>query len=319
MHAPWALAIGARLRERYGVEGQATAADDGIVLRVPDTDAEPPGAELVVFEPDEIEEHRDTDEVGGSALFAARFRECAARALLLPRRDPGRRSPLWQQRMRAAQLLEVAAQYPAFPIVLETMRECLNDVFDLPALVGCCGRVRGREVAVVEVETHQPSPFAQSLLFGYVGQFVYEGDAPLAERRAAALALDPGLLAELLGRAELRELLDPAVLAEARGRAAAHRTRIGRPATPRGWSTCCALLGPLTPAEIARPAPSTMRAGRGLARRSRGRAPAWSGPSRVRRRVVRGRGRRPAPRRAGRPGAARHPGGVHRAGRRPAR
>ncbi|MCY4726287.1 ATP-dependent helicase [Nocardioides sp. STR2] len=213
VHAPWALAINARLRERFDVDGQAVASDDGIVIRIPDTDAEPPTGEVIVFEADEIEQ-LVTQEVGGSALFASRFRECAARALLLPRRDPGRRSPLWQQRQRSAQLLEVASQYPAFPIVLEAVRECLQDVYDLPALVTLLGRVQRREVTVVDVATTQPSPFARSLLFGYVAQFVYEGDSPIAERRAAALSLDQGLLAELLGRAELRELLDPEVLTE---------------------------------------------------------------------------------------------------------
>ncbi|WP_322921771.1 ATP-dependent helicase [Nocardioides renjunii] len=213
VHAPWALAINARLRERYDVDGQAVASDDGIVIRIPDTDAEPPTGEIIVFEPEEIEQ-LVTQEVGGSALFASRFRECAARALLLPRRDPGRRSPLWQQRQRSAQLLQVASQYPAFPIVLEAVRECLQDVYDLPALVALLGRVQRREITVVDVATTQPSPFARSLLFGYVAQFVYEGDSPIAERRAAALSLDQGLLAELLGRAELRELLDPEVLAE---------------------------------------------------------------------------------------------------------
>jgi len=213
VHAPWALAINARLRERHGVDGQAVASDDGIVVRIPETDAEPPTGEVVVFSPDEIEEIV-TSEVGGSALFAARFRECSARALLLPRRDPGRRSPLWQQRQRSAQLLEVASKYPSFPIVLEAVRECLQDVYDLPSLVGLMGRVERREISVVDVATTQPSPYARTLLFGYVAQFVYEGDSPIAERRAAALSLDQGLLAELLGRAELRELLDPEVLAE---------------------------------------------------------------------------------------------------------
>ncbi len=213
VHAPWALAINARLRERFDVDGQAVASDDGIVIRIPDTDGEPPTGEVIVFEPAEIEQIV-TQEVGGSALFASRFRECAARALLLPRRDPGRRSPLWQQRQRSAQLLQVASQYPSFPIVLEAVRECLQDVYDLPALVALLGRVERREVSVVDVATTSPSPFARSLLFGYVAQFVYEGDSPIAERRAAALSLDQGLLAELLGRAELRELLDPEVLAE---------------------------------------------------------------------------------------------------------
>src|SRR6266540_3701278 len=154
------------------------------------------------------------DGVGNSALFGARFRECAARALLLPRRDPRRRTPLWQQRQRAAQLLTVASEFPTFPITLEAMRECLQDVFDLPGLVGLMRDVAARRVRVVEVETREASPFARSLLFGYVGAFLYEGDAPLAERRAQALALDSALLAELLGQAELRELLDPAAVAE---------------------------------------------------------------------------------------------------------
>ncbi len=206
VHAPWALAVAGRLRERYGVDVQAMHSDDGIVLRLPDTDDEPP-AGTAVFDADEIE-RVVTDEVGGSALFAARFRECAARALLLPRRNPGRRTPLWQQRQRSAQLLAVASGYASFPIVLETMRECLQDVFDVPGLVGLMRDVDARRVRLVEVETPQPSPFARSLLFGYVAQFLYEGDSPLAERRAQALSVDPSLLAELLGRAELRELLD---------------------------------------------------------------------------------------------------------------
>ena len=213
VHAPWALAINARLRERFDIDGQAMASDDGIVIRIPDTDAEPPTGEIIVFEPGEIEQ-LVTQEVGGSALFASRFRECAARALLLPRRDPGRRSPLWQQRQRSAQLLEVAARYPSFPIVLEAVRECLQDVYDLPSLTALLGRIDRREVTVVDIATTTPSPYARSLLFGYVAQFVYEGDSPIAERRAAALSLDQGLLAELLGRAELRELLDPEVLTE---------------------------------------------------------------------------------------------------------
>ncbi|MGV8897097.1 MAG: Lhr family ATP-dependent helicase [Rhodoglobus sp.] len=211
VHAPWALAISARVRDRLGVDGAAMAGDDGIVVRIPDSDAEPPGAELFLFEKDELEA-TVTEEVGGSALFSARFRECAARALLLPRRDPGRRSPLWQQRQRASQLLDVARKYPSFPIVLETVREVLQDVYDLPALMTLTNELATRKIRMVEAETEVPSPFARSLLFGYVAAFMYEGDSPLAERRAAALSLDPTLLAELLGRAELRELLDPAVI-----------------------------------------------------------------------------------------------------------
>jgi ATP-dependent Lhr-like helicase len=249
VHAPWALAINARLRERYGVDGQAVASDDGIVIRIPDTDADPPSGDLLVFEPDEIED-LVTQEVGGSALFAARFRECAARALLLPRRDPGRRSPLWQQRQRSAALLEVASRYPSFPIVLEAVRECLQDVYDLPALVALMRRVERREVQVADVATHAPSPFARSLLFGYVAQFMYEGDSPIAERRAAALSLDQGLLAELLGRAELRELLDPEVLAEVE--AEVQRLAPDRRARDaEGLVDTLRLLGPLTTEEAA--------------------------------------------------------------------
>ncbi|MER7440930.1 Lhr family helicase [Micromonospora avicenniae] len=213
VNAPWALAIGRRLTERYGVDAQVMPSDDGIVVRLPDTVDEPPGADVVAFEPDEIAQLVE-ESVGTSALFAARFRECAARSLLLPRRDPRRRQPLWQQRQRAAQLLDVAREYAEFPVTLEAARECLQDVFDQPALAGVMRDLAARRVRLVEVETSQPSPFARSLLFGYVGAFLYEGDAPLAERRAAALALDSALLGELLGRVDLRELLDPTVLAE---------------------------------------------------------------------------------------------------------
>src|SRR4051812_8944955 len=212
VHAPWALALTARLRERFGVDVQAMHTDDGIVIRLPETDETPP-PELAVFDADEIEP-LVTDEVGGSALFASRFRECAARALLLPKRNPGKRTPLWQQRQRSAQLLAVASQYGSFPVVLETMRECLQDVFDVPGLVQLMRDVSERSVRIVDVETQQPSPMARSLLFGYIGQFMYEGYQPLAERRAAALALDSTLLAELLGTAELRELLEPDAVVE---------------------------------------------------------------------------------------------------------
>ncbi|MEV0822673.1 ATP-dependent helicase [Nonomuraea rubra] len=212
VHAPWALAISRRLRERYGIDVQAVHSDDGIVLRIPDTLAEPP-TDVAAFDAEEIEQIV-TEELGGSAMFASRFRECAGRALLLPRRTPGRRSPLWQQRQRAAHLLGVASQYASFPIVLETMRECLQDVFDVPGLVQLMRDIAARRVRVVEVETSQASPFAAALLFHYVGAFMYEGDAPLAERRAQALALDTTLLAELLGQADLRELLDPDVISD---------------------------------------------------------------------------------------------------------
>jgi ATP-dependent Lhr-like helicase len=211
VNAPWALAIGGRLRERYGVDVQIMHTDDGIVARVPDADA-PPSATDAVFDPEEIATIVRS-EVGGSALFASRFRECAGRALLLPRRSPGRRTPLWQQRQRSAALLSVAAEFESFPVVLETMRECLQDVFDLPGLVGLMRDVDARRLRVVEVETPEPSPFARSLLFGYVATFLYDSDAPLAERRAQVLSLDSRMLAELLGETDLRELIEPAALA----------------------------------------------------------------------------------------------------------
>jgi ATP-dependent Lhr-like helicase len=213
VNAPWALVLAARLRERYGVDVASMHADDGIVLRLPDTTGEPPEADLAILDPDDVE-REVTAEVGNSALFASRFRECAARALLLPRRDPRRRTPLWQQRQRAAQLLSVASEFSSFPITLEAVREVLQDVYDVPGLVELMSDIRSRRVRVADVQTQSASPFAQSLLFGYVGQFIYEGDAPLAERRAQALALDTGLLAELLGRSELRELLDGDALTE---------------------------------------------------------------------------------------------------------
>ncbi|MEU8117303.1 DEAD/DEAH box helicase [Spirillospora sp. NPDC049024] len=248
VHAPWALAIAGRLRERYGVDAQAMHADDGIVIRIPDMD-EPPGLDLAVFDADDIE-RIVVDELGGSALFAARFRECAARSLLLPRRRPDKRMPLWQQRQRAAQLLAVASKYPSFPIVLETMRECLQDVFDVPGLVQLMRDMSGRKVRMVEVETSEPSPYARSLLFHYVGAFMYEGDSPLAERRAQALALDSALLAELLGQADLRELLDPDAVAETERelqRLAADR----RARDLEGVADLLRTLGPLTTAETA--------------------------------------------------------------------
>ncbi len=218
VNAPWALAIAARMRERRGIDPQIASSDDGIVLRLADALDEAgaevlPTAEDVMLDPAEVQQVV-TAEVGGSALFASRFRECAARALLLPRRDPRRRAPLWQQRQRAAQLLAVASQYEEFPIVLEAMRECLQDVYDVPGLTELMSQIAARRVRVVEVETATPSPFARSLLFGYVGMFLYETDAPLAERRSAALSLDSTLLAELLGSEALRELLDPDVVTD---------------------------------------------------------------------------------------------------------
>jgi ATP-dependent Lhr-like helicase len=218
VNAPWALAIAARLRENRGVDAQVAHSDDGIVLRLPDAlDAEGAdvtiGADDILLDPEEVEQ-LIVAEVGGSAVFAARFRECAARSLLLPRRDPRRRTPLWQQRQRASQLLSVAAKYERFPVVLEAMREVLQDVYDVGGLRELMADVRGRKVRLVEVETPAASPFARSLLFGYIGMFLYETDAPLAERRAAALSLDSGLLAELLGTEAIRELLDPEAVTE---------------------------------------------------------------------------------------------------------
>ncbi|WP_411087693.1 DEAD/DEAH box helicase [Streptomyces sp. 061-3] len=291
VHAPWALALGARLAERYGMDAQVMHADDGIVLRLPDADMmgldlldfdpaqdlaldpsqnssrnsprepaplaamaydsdQPPvGAADVVFDQGEINQIV-TDQVGGSALFASRFRECAARALLLPRRSPGKRTPLWQQRQRAAQLLQVASEFGSFPIVLEAVRECLQDVFDVPGLTELMGDLEARRVRLVEVTTQEPSPFARSLLFGYVAQFLYEGDSPLAERRAAALSLDSRLLAELLGQAELRELLDAEVLGELEQELQwlAEDRRIK---DVEGVADLLRVLGPLTDAELA--------------------------------------------------------------------
>ncbi|WP_308493913.1 Lhr family ATP-dependent helicase [Microbacterium terrisoli] len=249
VHAPWALAVNARIRERLGVDGSAVASDDGIIARIPDATAEPPGAELFVFEPDEIDQIV-TDEVGGSALFASRFRECAARALLMPRLNPGRRSPLWQQRQRAAQLLEVARRYPTFPIILETLREVLQDVYDLPALLRVIRGIGERRIRLVEVTTNQPSPYARDLLFGYVGAFMYEGDSPLAERRAAALSVDPALLSELLGKVEMRELLDPDVIAQFE-REAQRLDPERRARGLEGVADLLRLLGPLDADEVA--------------------------------------------------------------------
>lgn len=249
VHGPLALAVGKRLYERYGIDEKPTASDDGIIVRLPDTDDTAPGADIFVFDPDEIEP-LVTTEVSSSALFASRFRECAARALLLPRRHPGKRSPLWHQRQRAAQLLDVARGYPDFPIVLEAVRECLQDVYDVPMLTQLMSRVAQRRVRLLEVETSTPSPFAASLLFGYVGAFMYEGDSPLAERRAAALSLDPTLLAELLGRVELRELLDGDVVANT-ARQLQHLAPDRQARDAEGVADLLRLLGPLTAEEIA--------------------------------------------------------------------
>ncbi|MGH2512562.1 MAG: Lhr family helicase, partial [Candidatus Limnocylindrales bacterium] len=220
VHAPWAQAIEARLGERLGVVVQAIWSDDGIAIRLPDTESEgadgslAAGLEDLLFpSPDQIED-LVVGQLATSALFAARFRENAARALLLPRRRPGTRTPLWQQRQRSADLLAVASRYGSFPILVETYRECLSDVFDLPALKAVLGAIERRELTVHRVDTVRASPFAGSLLFDFIAAFMYEGDAPLAERRAQALTLDRDLLRELLGQEELRELLDGDALAD---------------------------------------------------------------------------------------------------------
>jgi ATP-dependent helicase Lhr and Lhr-like helicase len=212
LHAPWALALEARLSARAGFDVQILYSDDGIALQLADTGELPPLEEL--FPDPEVIEELLVSQLGHSALFAARFRENAARALLLPRRRIGARAPLWLQRRRSQQLLAVARQHPGFPIVLETYRECLQDVFDVPSLLELLAKVRSREVRVREVETASASPFARSLVFQYVAAYLYDGDAPLAERKAAALSLDRGLLAELLGQEELRDLLVPEAVAE---------------------------------------------------------------------------------------------------------
>jgi ATP-dependent helicase Lhr and Lhr-like helicase len=206
VHAPWAMALAVRLRQTLELDAQSLWSDDGIALHFPDADAPPPVADLLL-EPQDLEDLL-LSELAQSALFGSRFRENAARALLIPRRRPGQRTPLWQQRLKAQSLLQVARRYPQFPIVLETYRECLQDVFDLPALRELLRGIQTRQLDVVEVETASASPFASSLLFEYVATYMYEDDTPPAERRAQALSLDRDLLRELMGIEELRDLLD---------------------------------------------------------------------------------------------------------------
>src|SRR5262245_56444295 len=214
VHAPWSLALESRIGERLGLEVQTIWSDDGIAIRLPEGDASLDGIEALLFpEADEVED-LVVGSLASSAMFASRFRENAARALLLPRRRPGTRTPLWQQRQRAADLLAVASRYGSFPILVETYRECLSDVFDLPALREILAGIARRDIAIHGVETVKASPFASSLMFDYVAAYMYEGDAPIAERRAGALTLDRDLLRELLGQEELRELLDPDALAD---------------------------------------------------------------------------------------------------------
>jgi ATP-dependent Lhr-like helicase len=207
VHAPWAMAVTARLRDERGLDAEAMWTDDGFVVRFPEGDS-PPDPAVMLPDPDEVE-GQVLRQLGSTALFAARFREAAGRALLLPRRRPGQRTPLWQQRKRAADLLSVASRFGSFPILLEAYRECVRDVFDLPALVDVLRKVRRRALRVVTVDTRAPSPFASALLFNYVAAYLYDGDAPLAERRAQALSVDQAQLRELVGHAELRDLLDP--------------------------------------------------------------------------------------------------------------
>jgi ATP-dependent Lhr-like helicase len=224
VHAPWAMAIAARLRESLGVEAQSIWSDDGIALHFPDSDTPPPAEELII-DPADIE-GLVVQEVGDTALFGARFRENAGRALLIPRRRPGERTPLWQQRLKAQSLLQVARKYGSFPIILETYRECLQDVFDLPALRTLLQGLKTRELDLVEVETQSASPYSSSLLFDYIATYMYEDDTPPAERRAQALSLDRDLLRELLGQEELRDLLDADAVEEV------ERQLRGDPKTP---------------------------------------------------------------------------------------
>ncbi|MEI8105050.1 MAG: DEAD/DEAH box helicase [Actinomycetes bacterium] len=224
VHAPWAMALTARLREVHGIEAQSIWSDDGIALHFPDSDVPPPTADLLI-DPGEVEDLVVT-EVGETALFGARFRENAARSLLIPRRRPGLRTPLWQQRLKAQSLLQVARRYSSFPVVLETYRECLQDVFDLPALRTVLQGILTRRLDIVEVETGSASPYSSSLLFDYVATYMYEDDTPPAERRAQALSLDRDLLRELLGQEELRDLLDADAVGEV------ERQLRGEPKTP---------------------------------------------------------------------------------------
>jgi len=212
IHTPWAMAAAAQIQNAGGPHVETMATDDGFVLRFPDVDA-PPDATLLLPDPTIVQD-LVVHQLGTTALFAAKFREASARALLLPRRRAQIRAPLWQQRKRASDLLAVASRYPSFPMLLEAHRECLRDVFDMPALVDVLRSIREGQIEVRVVDTPKASPFAASLLFGYVGNFIYDGDAPLAERRAAALSIDQAQLRELLGEADLRELLDPIAIAE---------------------------------------------------------------------------------------------------------
>jgi ATP-dependent Lhr-like helicase len=246
VHAPWGTAVSARLSSELGLDPDALWSDDGLVFRLPDVDS-PPDDSVFFPDPDEVEK-LVVDQLASTSLFAARFRENAGRALLLPRRRPGQRQPLWAQRRKSAQLLKVAARYPEFPILLETYRECLRDVFDLPGLVSILKDVRERRILVSSVETRQPSPFASSLLFNYVASFIYEGDAPLAERKSQLLSLDHAQLRELLGEPELRELLDLEAIHEVERRLQRLSGRLVRDAD--GVHDLLLAIGDLSPEEI---------------------------------------------------------------------
>ncbi len=254
VHAAWGLALSARMHERFGLDADAIWTDDGIIMHLPDLDAEgaeslPSAAELVLIEPAEVEQ-AVIAELGGSALFGARFRENASRALLIPRAYPGRRTPLWQQRLKAQNLLEVARRYEDFPIILETYRECLRDVLDVPGLQELLRGLHTREISLVEVETPTASPFASSLLFDYIATYMYEGDTPTAERRAAALSLDRDLLRELLGQEELRELIDPGALRRVEDELQ-HRSEMTRATGRDGLHDVLRHVGDLGAAEVA--------------------------------------------------------------------
>src|SRR5262249_12237867 len=207
IHAPWAMAVAAKIREETGTDVETLWGDDGFVVRFPDVD-QPPDPRLMIPDPDEVQA-LVVRQLGATALFAAKFRENAARSLLLPKRRPGMRAPLWQQRKRAADLLAVASRYGSFPVLLETYRECLRDFFDMPALVGTLTDLRARKLRLATVDSETPSPFAASLLFSYVASFIYDGDAPLAERRAQAPAAPPAPPGEVPGAAPLRGAAAP--------------------------------------------------------------------------------------------------------------
>jgi len=248
VHSAWGLALGQKIREEHQLEADAIWSDDGIVIHLPDAD-DPPSADLIMVEPDELED-LVVRELSGSALFGARFRENASRSLLIPRAYPGKRTPLWQQRLKSQSLLEVARDFPRFPVILETYRECLRDVLDIPSLRGILTDLQSRKLSLVEVETPTASPFASSLLFDYVATYMYEGDTPNAERRAAALSLDRDLLRELLGQEELRELIDPEALEEVEAQLQ-HRTEAGRAGDRDALQQVLRNLGDLTAEECA--------------------------------------------------------------------